>query len=53
MLNKVQSGDPLKIPTTTFNTFIDAAKALVKVPQAVYVEKVYEEGGFSGLEIGT
>ncbi len=26
MLNKVKSGDPLKIPAATFNTFIDAAR---------------------------
>jgi hypothetical protein len=31
----------------------DPAKALVKVPQAVYIEQVYEEGNFSGLGIGT
>ena len=30
-----------------------AAKALVKKPVAVYVEKVYEDGDFSGLGIGT
>jgi hypothetical protein len=30
-----------------------AAKAIVKKPVAVYVEKVYEEGSFSGLGIGT
>ncbi len=30
-----------------------AAKAIVKQPVAVYVEKVYEEGSFSGLGIGT
>jgi len=30
-----------------------AAKAIVKRPLAVYVEKVYEEGDFSGLGIGT
>ncbi len=29
------------------------AKALVKKPQAVYVESVYEQGDFSGLGIGT
>ena len=29
------------------------AKAIVKVPVAVYVEKVYEDGDFSGLGIGT
>jgi len=29
------------------------AKAIVKVPVAAYVEKVYEEGDFSGLGIGT
>ncbi len=29
------------------------AKALVKKPVAVYVEKVYEYGDFSGLGIGT
>jgi hypothetical protein len=31
----------------------DAAKAIVKKPVAVYVEKVYEEGDFAGLGIGT
>ncbi|MCD4823217.1 MAG: hypothetical protein K8S55_01305 [Phycisphaerae bacterium] len=30
-----------------------AAKTIVKQPAAVYVEKVYEEGSFSGLGIGT
>jgi len=30
-----------------------AAKAIVKVPVAAYVEKVYEEGNFAGLGIGT
>ena len=30
-----------------------AAKAIVKKPVAVYIEKVYEEGGFGGLGIGT
>ena len=30
-----------------------AAKAIVKKPVAVYIEKVYEEGSFAGLEIGT
>ncbi len=29
------------------------AKAIVKKPVAVYVEKVYEDGDFSGLGIGT
>ena len=29
------------------------AKAIVKKPAAVYVEKVYEEGDFSTLGIGT
>ena len=29
------------------------AKALVKLPIAAYVEKVYEEGDFSQLGIGT
>ena len=29
------------------------AKAIVKVPVAAYVEKVYEESDFSGLGIGT
>ena len=28
------------------------AKALVKKPMAVYIEKVYDDGDFSGLEIG-
>ena len=31
----------------------DAAKAIVKRPAAVYIEKVYEEEDFSGLGIGT
>ena len=110
-LAKVKSGDALKIPAATFNTFVDSArdflqrqqgtggkptqafrqtgivpnktgltvgditdidkkgweymwvryadaedataKAIVKKPVAVYVEKVYEEGDFSGLGIGT
>jgi len=30
-----------------------AAKAIVKKPVAVYIEKVYEEGDFAGLGIGT
>ena len=30
-----------------------AAKAIVKKPAAVYIEKVYEEGSFAGLGIGT
>ncbi|MBN2581477.1 MAG: hypothetical protein JXL80_00305 [Planctomycetes bacterium] len=30
----------------------DTAKALVKKPVAVYIEKVYEDGDFSGLGIG-
>ncbi|HUS46691.1 MAG TPA: hypothetical protein VM098_01120 [Phycisphaerae bacterium] len=30
-----------------------AAKAIVKKPVAAYVEKVYEEGDFSQLGIGT
>ena len=30
-----------------------AARALVKKPVAVYIEKVYEEGDFAGLGIGT
>ena len=29
------------------------ANAIVKKPVAVYVEKVYEEGNFAGLGIGT
>ncbi len=29
------------------------AKAIVKKPVAVYVEKVYEEGNFAALGIGT
>ena len=37
--------------------YVDAedatAKAIVKKPVAVYIEKVYEEGDFSGLGIGT
>lgn len=44
-LRKVRSGKPLVIPA--------AAKAIVKKPAAVYVEKVYGEGDFSGLGIGT
>ncbi len=60
---------PLRIPAATLNAFVDAAreymwaryadagdaaaKALVKKPAAVYVEKVHEEGDFSGLRIGT
>ena len=31
----------------------EAAKALVKKPIGVYIEKVYEEGNFAGLGIGT
>jgi len=31
----------------------DTAKAIVKKPVAAYVEKVYEEGSFAGLGIGT
>ena len=49
MLKKINPGDPLVIPATTFNTFVDAAKAIVKKPVAVYVKKVYEEGNFGGL----
>jgi len=30
-----------------------AAKAIVKKPIAVYIEKVYEEGNFPALGIGT
>ena len=30
-----------------------AAKAIVKRPAAAYIEKVYEEGDFAGLGIGT
>ena len=53
-LRKVQAGDPLAIPAGTFNTFVDAAaKAIVKVPVAAYVEKVYEEADFAALGIGT
>lgn len=37
--------------------YVDAedavAKAIVKKPQAVYVESVYEQGDFSDLGIGT
>jgi len=29
-----------------------AANAIVKKPVAVYLEKVYEDGGFAGLGIG-
>ena len=52
-LQQVKSGDALKIPAATFNTFVDSAKAIVKKPVAVYIEKVYEEGDFVGLGIGT
>lgn len=64
-LKKVRSGDPLRIPAATFNIFVDAdAKsptlrslgeegAIVKKPMAVHIEKVYEEGDFTGLGIGT
>jgi hypothetical protein len=31
----------------------DAAKAIVKKPVAVYVEKVYEEGDFAAMGVGT
>lgn len=42
------------IQAVTFNTFVDAAaKAIVKVPAAAYVVKVYEEGDFSQLGIET
>jgi len=30
-----------------------AAKAIVRKPVAAYIEKVYEQGDFSGLGIGT
>ena len=30
-----------------------AARAIVKTPVGVYVEQVYEDGDFMGLEIGT
>jgi hypothetical protein len=30
MLNKVQSGDPLKIPASTYNAFIDAARPSIR-----------------------
>ena len=30
-----------------------AAKAIVKKPVAVYIERVYEEGNFAALGIGT
>ena len=54
VLTKVRPGDPLVIPARTFNTFVDAAaKAIVKRPLAVYIEKVYEEGKFAALRIGT
>jgi hypothetical protein len=53
LLKKVQSGDPLRIPARTFNTFIDGDRPIVKKPVAVYIEKVYGDGGFSGLGIGT
>ena len=52
-LSKVKPGDPLRIPAATFNTFIATAKALVKRPVAAHFEKVYEEGNFAGLGIGT
>ena len=58
MLKKVKPGDPLLIPAATFNTFLEdaedaTAKAIVKRPVAAYVEKVYEEGNFAALGIGT
>ena len=31
----------------------DTAKAIVKRPVGAYVEKVYENGDFSGLGVGT
>jgi len=52
-LKKVKPGDPLVIPAPTFNTFVYAAKAIVKKTVAVYIEKVYDEGNFAGLGIGT
>jgi hypothetical protein len=39
--------------TAMLAPLIAAAKAIVKVPVAAYVEKVYEEGSFAGLGIGT
>ena len=50
---RTSPGEPLVIPAATFNTFIATAKALVKRPVAVYAEKVYKEGNFAGLGIGT
>ena len=50
---KAKPGDPLVVPAATFNTFVDAPKAIVKKPVAVYAEKVYEEGNLAGLGIGT
>ncbi|KPK80201.1 MAG: hypothetical protein AMJ81_12365 [Phycisphaerae bacterium SM23_33] len=38
--------------TPTLQSYGDGA-AIVKVPVAVYIEKVYEEGDFAGLGIGT
>ena len=46
-------------PAVTMHYVLDgtsddlAAKAIVKVPVAAYVEKVHEEGNFAGLGIGT
>ena len=45
----------------TFNALVDAPRAIVKKPMAVYIENVYEEGDFAlrraqnyaGLGIGT
>ena len=43
-----------KGPEYMWVRYADApAKAIVKEPVAVYVEKVYEEGDFAGLGIGT
>ena len=50
---KARPGDALNIPAATFNTFIDAANALIEKSIVACVEKVYDEGDFAGLGIGT
>ena len=52
-LSKVRFGNPVEAPATTLRTFAGSAKAIVKKPVAVYIDKVYEEGDFAGLGIGT
>ena len=52
-MKKVQPGETLAIPTAAQDAFIDAAEAIVTKPVAVYVEKVYKEGDFARLGIGT